>query len=63
LWHPHQTTSREVFERPLGIESSEASDAPPTPGNDDLASVLHSLQILAEAIVQLTDPYLTRRLM
>jgi hypothetical protein len=62
LRHTHQATARESIERPLS-EPAEASNRPPTPGDDDLASPLYALQVLAEAIVQLADPDLTLWLM
>lgn len=52
--HPNQAPARESVERPL-TEPTQASNRPPAPGNDDLASPLDSLQILAEAIMELTD--------
>ena len=52
--HPHQTAARESIKRPLA-EPAEASHRPPAAGDDDLASPLHSLQVLAEAIVELSD--------
>jgi hypothetical protein len=55
LRHPHQATAHESVEWPL-TEPAEARDGSPAPGDDDLASSLHSLQVLAEAIVKLTDP-------
>jgi hypothetical protein len=54
LRHPHQTTSRESIERTLA-EPAEAGDGSAAAGNDDLAPSLHSLQVLAEAIVKLSD--------
>ena len=54
--HPHQTTSRESIEWTLA-EPAEASDGSAAAGNDNLAPSLHSLQVLAEAIVKLTDSH------
>jgi hypothetical protein len=54
LRHPNEATSRERIEWPLA-KPAEASDRPSAAGDDDLASSLHSLQVLAEAIVQLAD--------
>jgi len=51
----------EILERALGAQSTEASYGPPPSRHDDLASPLHSLQILAEAIVQLADADLALR--
>jgi hypothetical protein len=62
LGHPHQAASRESIERTLA-EAAEAGDGPAAAGDDDLASPLHPLQVLAEAIVQLADPDFTLRLM
>jgi hypothetical protein len=61
--HPHQTTARKILKRSLGVQAAEASDRPPPPGNDHLASPLHSLQILTEAIVQLSNSDFAPRLM
>jgi hypothetical protein len=58
LRHPHQTAAREIFEGSLSVKPAEESDASAAPGDDDLASPLHSPQILAEAIVQLAYPHL-----
>jgi hypothetical protein len=54
LRHPHQTAASENVERPLA-EPAEARDGSPAAGDDDLSSTLYSLQVLAEAIVELTD--------
>jgi hypothetical protein len=54
LRHPHQAAASESVERPLA-EPAEARDGSPAAGNDDLSSTLYSLQVLAEAIVQLSD--------
>jgi hypothetical protein len=54
LRHPHQTAASERIEGSLS-EAAEASHGPPAAGDDDLASPLHSLQILAEAVMELTD--------
>jgi hypothetical protein len=62
LRHPHQTTSREGIERTLA-EPAEARHRQPAPRDDDLTAPLHSLQILAEAIVELTDPDFALRVM
>jgi len=62
LRHPNQAAACESIEWSLA-ESAETSDGPAAPSNDDLASPLHSLQILAEAIVQLADPDFALRLM
>ena len=43
--------AREV-ERPL-TEPAQTSYGPTAPGNDDLATPLHSLQVLTKAIMQL----------
>jgi hypothetical protein len=63
LRHTHQTAACEILERSLSVESAEASNAPPAPGDDQFASILHALQILTEAIVQLADSDLSLRLM
>jgi hypothetical protein len=55
LRHPHQTTTRKSIKWPLA-EPAEAGHGPSAAGDDNLASPLHSLQVLAEAIVELTDP-------
>lgn len=60
--HPHQTTACESIERPL-TEPAEARHWPPPPGDDDLTSPLHALQVLAEAIVKLSDSNLGLGLM
>jgi hypothetical protein len=52
LWHPYEATLRERLKRPL-TESAQTSHRPTAPGNDDLAPILDSLQILAKAIMQL----------
>jgi hypothetical protein len=62
LRHPHQTAAGESIKRPLA-EPAEASYRPPAAGDDDLASPLHSLQVLAQAIVELSDPDLGLGLM
>jgi hypothetical protein len=54
LRHPYQATARERIERPLA-EPAEESDGSAAPGDNDLASPLHALQVLTEAIMQLTD--------
>jgi hypothetical protein len=54
LRQSHQTTACESVERPL-TKPAQASNRPAAPSDDDLASPLYSLQILAEAIVQLPD--------
>jgi len=54
LRHPHKATAGESVEWPLA-KPAQASNRPPTPGDDDLASPLHSLQVLTETIVQLAD--------
>jgi hypothetical protein len=54
LRHPHQATARESLEWPLA-EPTQTRDGAPATGNDHLASPLHSLQVLAEAVVQLAD--------
>jgi hypothetical protein len=61
-WHPHQATARESIERPLA-KPAEAGHWPPAPGDDDLAAPLYSLQVLAEAVVQLSDANFTLGLM
>jgi hypothetical protein len=63
MWHPHQTAAREILEGPLSVESAEASDAPAAPSDDHLASLLYSLQILTEAIMQLSNSNFSFRLM
>lgn len=63
LRHSHQTAAGEILERALGVESTEAGNASPAPSHDNLATALHSLQILTEAIVQLADSDLSLRLM
>jgi hypothetical protein len=55
LRHPHQTTPRKSIERTLA-EPAEAGHRPPTPRDEDLTAPLHSLQVLAKAVVKLTDP-------
>ncbi len=60
--HPHQTTSRESIKRTLA-EPAEASDGSAATRDHNLASPLHSLQVLAEAIVQLADADLALGLM
>lgn len=60
--HPDQSAARESIERPL-TEPAQARHRTSAPGDDDLASPLHSLQVLAEAIVELTDPDFTFGLM
>jgi hypothetical protein len=62
LGDPHQTASRESIERPLA-EPAEARHRPTAPGDNDLTAPLHSLQVLAEAVVQLTDSNFALRLM
>jgi hypothetical protein len=54
LRQPHQAAMGESLERPLA-EPAEASDGPPSAGDENLASSLHSPQVLAEAIVELSD--------
>jgi hypothetical protein len=51
LGHANQSAALQFLKRALGIESAEASDPPSPPGDYNLAACLHSLQILAEAIV------------
>lgn len=60
--HPHKTATRESIEWPLA-EPAEASNRPATPGDDDLTSPLHALQVLAETIMELSDSDLTLRSM
>jgi hypothetical protein len=62
LRHPHQAAARENVERPLA-ESTQTSYGPTASGNDDLASTLDSLQVLAETVVQLADADFILRLM
>jgi hypothetical protein len=54
LRHPHKPTSRESIERTLA-EAAEAGNGSAAASDDDLASILNSLQVLAEAVMQLTD--------
>lgn len=52
--HTHQATTSESVEWPLP-KPTQASDGPTAPSDDDLASPLHLLQVLTQAIVKL--PY------
>jgi hypothetical protein len=56
LRHTHQATARKSLERPLA-EPAKTRHGPPPTGNDYLASLLYSLQVLTEAIVELADPH------
>jgi len=62
LRHPNEATTGESIERPLA-KPAQASHRLPTASDDDLASPLYALQILTEAIVELTDPDLALGLM
>jgi hypothetical protein len=62
LRHPHQTTARESVEWPL-TESAQTSHGATAPGDNDLAAPLHSLQVLAKAVVQLAHADLAPGLM
>lgn len=60
--HPDQSAARESIERPLA-EPAQARYRTSAASNNDLASPLYSLQVLAEAIMELTDPDFTLGLM
>lgn len=49
-----KATTCKSIKGPLS-EPAETGDGPATPGDDDLASALHALQVLTEAIMELTD--------
>jgi hypothetical protein len=55
LRHSHQASPSESVEWPLA-EPAQASNRPSSAGDDDLASSLYSLQVLAKAIMELADP-------
>jgi len=54
LRHPNQAAARESIKGPLA-EPAETSHRPPAAGDDDLASPLYSLQVLAEAVMELAN--------
>jgi hypothetical protein len=54
LRHSDQAAPRKRIEWPLA-KPAEASYGPPAPGDDNLAAPLYSLQVLAEAIMELSD--------
>jgi hypothetical protein len=58
----HQAAPRERFKRPLA-KPAQPSHRPPAAGDDNLASTLHSLQVLAETIMELTHSDLALGLM
>jgi hypothetical protein len=58
LGQTHQAAARESVEWPL-TEPTQSGHWSSAAGNDDLASPLHSLQVLAEAIMQLSDTNFT----
>jgi hypothetical protein len=60
--HPHQASARKGLEWPLP-EPAQTSHGPAAARNDDLAAPLHSLQVLAEAVVQLAHADFALRLM
>ena len=51
----NQAAPSESFERPLA-EAAQTSDRSPAPGDHDITAALDPFQILAEAIVQFSDP-------
>lgn len=54
--YPDQAASREIIEGLVGVDPTEAGNPLSAPGDDDLVSGLHPLQIFAEAVVQLANP-------
>jgi hypothetical protein len=62
LRHPYEAALGKRLKRPLA-ESAQTSHGPTATGNNDLAPALYSLQILAETIMELTDPYFALELM
>jgi len=56
LRHAHQATPSESVEWPLA-EPTEARHWPSSAGDDDLPSPLYSLQVLTEAIMELSYSY------
>ncbi|HEX5762246.1 MAG TPA: hypothetical protein VFY04_03895 [Solirubrobacterales bacterium] len=60
--HSHQTSARKGIKRPLP-ERAQSGHGPPAAGDDYLASPLHSLQVLAEAVMKLTNSDFALRLM
>jgi len=55
LRHPNQATARERVKRPLA-EPTQAGNRTSAASDNDLVPPLHPLQVLAEAIMELTDP-------
>jgi hypothetical protein len=62
LRQPHQTTARESIEWPLA-KPAEARHWPPAPSDHNLTAPLYALQVLAEAVMELTDSDLALGLM
>jgi hypothetical protein len=53
-----EATPDQVLQRILAVDRRQARDPATAPGDDHLAAPLNALEMLAQPIVKLADPYL-----